>query len=140
MCEIIFGTFADEILTFKDVVRLSFRMEKWRNKKGTNRKLCVLTEYRYKFGSYSVGFSLFGTNGWSSVASPETKIETCHYHEITTKSRTDKFHHIRYWYECVCEVESVGECKWNWNTETLHKREESLTPAFIFIRMFIDFQ
>lgn len=28
------------------------------------------TEYRYKLGSYSVGFSLFGTNGWSSVASP----------------------------------------------------------------------
>lgn len=29
-----------------------------------------LTEYKYKFGSYSDDFSLFETNGWSSYASP----------------------------------------------------------------------
>lgn len=35
-----------------------------------------LTEYKYRFGSYSDDFSFPETNGWSSVASPIKKIKT----------------------------------------------------------------
>lgn len=82
-----------------------------------------LTEYRYRFGSYSVGFSLFATNGWSSVASPvnETKLmETIR--TIFLMSINLKLKKIR---KRICNISIFRMYLWNCVSNTVN-------PDFVF--------